>query len=589
MKFPFFLVLVFFLVDVHGIVFSPEIRECCSSKIGEEAVKCLINGATNSLDGSVHLAVKGNQYIRVEGIRHNGFPIVNLGQYPIAINQAFPGVQINEVIEMIRLSNDKMLIIGPEVALEFDERSNIMVKRHPYSCTQETHNLFCNKIGSIYAMMWLKNNLYWANIRMNNGSFKTILLSNSRVITERLDKSGRSSQAIVLYNTDSNGNAYGYDFLTEGRALPFVIKLPKQGNPNPTKLSVRAAEVSEKHPGLENKLFWGCPQSFCWHTDFDAGMTVGETTLVVFRGNYYWELPFPLTSLPFQTPKNPKQLNIQGIPFVDAATELSDPRKGYLLFKDTQVFLIKSLTDKTASKTWNLEVFLFGNDKNRGFEYIDSAWFNHEENTLFLFKDDLYFQMKQDDDDGSFRMIGNDYGRKIIVEFKIFSKDIDAAFSMQGSGIFVKRNWFYDLPERDWKQPSAGYAASLSLGSKKNSVGLFDTKESCNMTDQQFRLLTNRMEAEFGLVDAKEEGRFIKTNRRLKAEIERTGSADDILGETNRTTLTGLTDIAHDTAVWVWPVVFVVLVIMVILIIVLGIIYSKDAKKKKDLQHLIDS
>jgi hypothetical protein len=503
---------------------------------------------------------------------------------------------------MIRLSKEVMLIIGPGVAYEFDERTKTVTKKHTFTCSRGSKNLFCDpeNVGTIYAMMWLKSNLYWANVHRNDGTFKNLILQNNQVIASATDKSGRSSQAITLYNTDPNGMAYGYDFLTDGRAMPFAIKLSASASQD-VKINVRESEVSEKHPGLDNKVFWGCPQSFCRNTNFDAGMTVGDS-LILFRGNFYWELTIPSYGLPFKTPtvETARQLTIRDIPYVDAATELSHG-KGYLLFKDSQVYLIKSLSDTEAAKTWNLEEFMFGDSKNRGFDYINSAWFNHDSSILFLFKDDQYYQMKEEED--NFRLMGGDTGRKIIGDFKIFSRDLDAAFSLQGSVIFVKSNWFYDLPEKDWKQPSAGYGASLSLGSEKLSIGLFDTKESCRMKDQDFRILQNKMESDFGLIDAHEEGRFIKNSRRQKAEHVRTADANELLGKnaTHRedndaperhdgqggnsngiesTNSFVTSDPDATTPAWVWPTVLVVLLVTISIVIILGVIYSRDRKKR---------
>ena len=570
-------------------IFNGKAKNCCLSLRGD-GLRCPVSGATSASDGSIHLIVGYDEYVRVDGIRANGFPIVNHSVFPMPLKEAFPGVELSRVRELMRLDLESMLLVGDSVAYEYNDVNKKVISKHFFNCANQTHNLFCapDDVGTIQAIMRLKHNYYWANVHKRDGSFENILLNNNQVIGREEDKSGLASQAILLYNND-NSMSYGYDFLTEGRALPFILQLKEDktlasSRSKAVKIDVRAAEVAEKLPGLELKVFYGCPQSFCWNNDLDAAMTQGKN-LIIFRGNFYWKIPFP-DRLPFQTPSYDlaKEIMIPGIDYVDAATELDSEDKGFLLFRDNMVYRVSSVEAQTVDDSMTIEEFIFGDKRNRDINFIHSALFNHLEKTLILFRDDEYFELKENQDK-QFRLQGNDNAKKILSNFKINAKELDAAFSMEGTAILLKRNWFYVLPEKDWQQPSVPYGAELSLGSKKHNIGLFDVRESCSFSDHQFVQLQRRMERDFGLVDPNEEGRFIKTSKRQKAEKERKGDPNAILDvPVDDRSVKNKTNHEQDpdasTPKWVWPTVLSILLIFIVVVVVFGIIYSLDSKNR---------
>jgi len=61
---------------------------------------------------------------------------------------------------------------------------------------------------------------------------------------------------------------------------------------------------------------------------------------------------------------------------------------------------------------------------------------------LFLFSDDKYYEMKENK-----LKLNLVRSSSILYDFKINSKRINAALSLEGSGMLFKDVWFYVIPE----------------------------------------------------------------------------------------------------------------------------------------------
>lgn len=558
--------------------------DCCSSRtLTPSNSDCTISSAVYTGEGesgTIHLFTKGKQYVRVDGIRSNGFPIINQRSFPRPADRAFPGLDFQPEVSF-QSSKSKIILAGNQQVAEYvvDDKSKKIIRRNSFGCSSPGNkNIFCdpNTEGTIDELVHFSPDVYWAQVVKLDGSVSNILIKSNKV-SKRYPPTDKKSNAIVIY-AETDKEKFGLDFLRDGRVVPFAVDTSKGS------ADIRQFEKEQRLPGLESRVFLGCPQSFCWNAAIDAAMNFNGQ-VVIFRGPYYWAIPITdEVELPisFPDPLDAKEISFAGIQYVDAAAELSSPQQGFLLFVEKTVFFVKSLSSEKPWKSMPLEEFVYGStkEKRKAVSAVDAAWFNHVSQSLLLFIDKEYYEMKlipsnsKDKMQFSFWLTHPNF--PILDDFKINTPDIDAAFSIGRQGILIKHNWFYVIPEEDWVQPSAPYGAELSFGSKAFGTGLFDIQQACQYSTQEFRDLQNRMDQEFGLSDASEEGRFIRNIRR---ELEfRGGDSRDPRDYKNKLPpRKGFSDDSVGTSL-LWPIIVVTLLVLGIFVVV-GAVMSQNKRQ----------
>ncbi|KAI1308706.1 hypothetical protein HDE_00438 [Halotydeus destructor] len=232
----------------------------------------------------------------------------------------------------------------------------------------------------------------------------------------------------------------------------------------------------------------GTELSFCSNVTIDASFfDERDKTLTIFRGPYYWVINAS-GSLPFKSPEDGKRKLIKDFPLanklkgpteVDAAAIIGE---NVILIQDNQVY--------TNGKQLNLTQWLNVNivtNESLPFEVVDALWYNKMEGKLYVISQDVYVVARTIN--GSLVLILDPLERD-FVDFYGLHKDIDAVFSLaDGYSYFTKTNWFYKLPQRQWLPSNIPYGAQEALGSSALGVGLWNTKESCNLTTEQFERL----------------------------------------------------------------------------------------------------
>ena len=469
----------------------------------------------------------------------------------------------------VKFTQNKILIVGDaHVGVEYEEGSRRVGQRHGTDCSAKS--ILCPPDGQVDAMLYLpddSNNVrIWASVIRADGSRQIVVYKNFEgdIVHKFPDRSGLHSTAGVVYE-HRDGYSFGYDFLSDGRAMPFSLPFGSY--------DVRDTENESRMPGIPANVFVGCPQSFCWNVQFDDCMTY-RGRIRIFSGPFFWDI-VPGSQLPLPTPA---PADAQELPamhaYVDAVTETGTGDE-FLLFKDDFVFFMKD--ERTMDKKMKIEEFLFHKKTGHPVDSIDAAWYNHNSKHLFVFRETHYYEMEMSAD-GSWKIV-YPKERLIVADFKINVQDIDAVFTMNNKGILLKNNWFFTIPDTNFLYPSAAYAASLAMGSKADGSGLFDTKESCSMDETMFADLRHQMDSNYGLVDADEGGKRAMSH--ASADPSLPAYADPNAKRKSYETGSDVTVVAGGSSSRpVWPFIVVVLLVALILIFAVYCIWCRKAGPK---------